>query len=840
MKKIFFAIIIFVTAISAVSADTVAFTALYPTPQGSFDSFKLIPQSETATGTGSLGQPCQVPGKIFFSLENNTHYSCNKNLLEGTSGYSWGYLPGVWRQQGNTIFLSETLNPVTTYIGIGTPETYTTHKLTIANDGSIVAAGPLSGPEGVLSYFNNLTTSGSGTRFIWWPEKAAVRAGGIQTAPDHLDYAINSLFFTPAWDAASIANYSVAFGINNEARGPYSGILGGEYNLIDMPALHSVILNSALSASITLASIASVSAGGTIADSTHSFASGTHAEISQSNYSAILNSGGIARAPYSFIGGAVPNPDSSYNPWEVLGELTTLSNLEIQIFPDTCAAVDNSYGALITNGLCPSEMCEDDRPISHGTFLGGYGVMNCSEYGFTGGGSQHMMHESPLSVIGGGQRNSMIYGYNNTILGGENNRAGGGQLPLPPASPAVMHYGSYQFIGGGKDNIVHTDYSVVAGGENNEAGSLKNSGLHATHAAVGGGKGNKSWGKASFIGGGENNRIGACGDANCSTIINDPSDNSGSHAVIMGGKNNRNAGDYAFIGAGENNTITENGDYSVIEGGKNVTVNGAYSWAFGKNVVVNADNSWVFGFTNDDADPITVDKNNVVIFYNEDAPVFLSNHIVTNTVLNFLQPGELPETWGVNAVVEVGSLKAETLILTEPPVSTTPIANLSIINDCLPTGYGACIGQEDLAEVFDSSEEVSPGDLLVLDDNSREIILAKSRRAYDGNIIGVVSSSPAMIFNDEALVSDFSTTAEKTIKPPVALTGQVPCKVTLENGPIAYGDLLTSSSTPGHAMKATDRERSLGAVVGKALEPFDEKTNKGAETGMITIFVSLQ
>jgi len=45
---------------------------------------------------------------------------------------------------------------------------------------------------------------------------------------------------------------------------------------------------------------------------------------------------------------------------------------------------------------------------------------------------------------------------------------------------------------------------------------------------------------------------------------------------------------------------------------------------------------------------------------------------------------------------------------------------------------------------------------------------------------------------------------------------------TTENGPIQIGDLLVSSSTPGVAMKGSDREDCVGAVVGKALEPLEE------------------
>jgi hypothetical protein len=69
---------------------------------------------------------------------------------------------------------------------------------------------------------------------------------------------------------------------------------------------------------------------------------------------------------------------------------------------------------------------------------------------------------------------------------------------------------------------------------------------------------------------------------------------------------------------------------------------------------------------------------------------------------------------------------------------------------------------------------------------------------------------------------------------PLAIIGIVPCKVSAENGPIQPGDLLVSASTPGHAMKGTDRSKMLGAVVGKALEPLRQGK------GTIQVLVTLQ
>jgi hypothetical protein len=68
----------------------------------------------------------------------------------------------------------------------------------------------------------------------------------------------------------------------------------------------------------------------------------------------------------------------------------------------------------------------------------------------------------------------------------------------------------------------------------------------------------------------------------------------------------------------------------------------------------------------------------------------------------------------------------------------------------------------------------------------------------------------------------------------MAVVGIVPAKVSAENGPIKVGDLLVTSSTPGYAMKGTDRSRLVGAVVGKAMARLD------SGKGVIEVLVTLQ
>jgi hypothetical protein len=68
----------------------------------------------------------------------------------------------------------------------------------------------------------------------------------------------------------------------------------------------------------------------------------------------------------------------------------------------------------------------------------------------------------------------------------------------------------------------------------------------------------------------------------------------------------------------------------------------------------------------------------------------------------------------------------------------------------------------------------------------------------------------------------------------VALTGRVYVQADTVNGPIQPGDLLTTSLTPGRAMKVTDHARAQGAILGKAM------TGLAAGEGLVLVLVSLQ
>jgi hypothetical protein len=125
--------------------------------------------------------------------------------------------------------------------------------------------------------------------------------------------------------------------------------------------------------------------------------------------------------------------------------------------------------------------------------------------------------------------------------------------------------------------------------------------------------------------------------------------------------------------------------------------------------------------------------------------------------------------------------------------------------------------------------EYEPGDVLEIDRQAHRG-LTLSRHSYATLVAGIYSTKPGVLASPHTIDDAVSKAGEI----PLAIVGIVPCKVTTENGSIAPGDLLVTSSRAGFAMKGTDRRRMLGAVVGKALEPLP----KG--TGMIQVLVTLQ
>ena len=134
----------------------------------------------------------------------------------------------------------------------------------------------------------------------------------------------------------------------------------------------------------------------------------------------------------------------------------------------------------------------------------------------------------------------------------------------------------------------------------------------------------------------------------------------------------------------------------------------------------------------------------------------------------------------------------------------------------------------DYAEGFNVTEPaaIGPGSVLIIDP-AHPGKLALSRGPYDPKVAGIVAGANGLSSGVRLGAGEFDHD--------VALAGRVYCNVDARDSGIEPGDLLTTSATPGHAMKALEHERAHGAILGKAMERMEQ-----GKTGQILVLVSLQ
>ena len=144
------------------------------------------------------------------------------------------------------------------------------------------------------------------------------------------------------------------------------------------------------------------------------------------------------------------------------------------------------------------------------------------------------------------------------------------------------------------------------------------------------------------------------------------------------------------------------------------------------------------------------------------------------------------------------------------------------------TCFDVAIKNADCAEEFDleCAGAAAPGTVMCLSAEGR---LRPSATAYDKRVAGVVSGAgeykPGMVLDRKS---------GRDGRAPLALVGKVYCKVDARYSPIDVGDLLTTSDTPGYAMKVGNPWRAFGSVIGKALRPL------ASGQDLIPILVALQ
>jgi len=159
----------------------------------------------------------------------------------------------------------------------------------------------------------------------------------------------------------------------------------------------------------------------------------------------------------------------------------------------------------------------------------------------------------------------------------------------------------------------------------------------------------------------------------------------------------------------------------------------------------------------------------------------------------------------------------------------------------------------DLAEyILDTFADTEPADVVVADPENDESVI-KSSKPFDSSVVGVISTDPHMVMGMELVMNEETGEMYEDVNAAqLTVTGRIPVKVTDENGPIQRGDLLTTSSKPGHAMKwslldvnqakdfeelksiLAENERRHHSILGKALGSYE------SGDGEIIALLSLQ
>jgi hypothetical protein len=144
------------------------------------------------------------------------------------------------------------------------------------------------------------------------------------------------------------------------------------------------------------------------------------------------------------------------------------------------------------------------------------------------------------------------------------------------------------------------------------------------------------------------------------------------------------------------------------------------------------------------------------------------------------------------------------------------------------------LGGSDVAEPYNVAPagdiKAIPGYVVAIDPDKVGQMRVVSK-AYDKTVAGIISGANGI--NPGITLRQKGTIADGEL--PVASIGRVWCWCDADaNGAIEAGDMLTTSDTPGHAMKVSDHSRANGSVIGKAMSSL--KSGKG----LVLVLVSLK
>lgn len=444
-----------------------------------------------------------------------------------------------------------------------------------------------------------------------------------------------------------------------------------------------------------------------------------------------------------------------------------------------------------------------------------------------GGGPSNFASNSLSGVVVGGGINNVAGGNQSFIGGGYQNHAFG-YISTIAGGAYNTGNGSEAVVGGGAYNTAGL-YGTVAGGDENTA-----SGVDST---VGGGLINVASGDYSFVGGGSSDS-GTNGNLA-----------SGAFSAVVGGDDDQATADYAAVGGGVYNTAS--GAWSTVPGGSlnvasatssfaagyraHAATSGSFVWADSSaasdftstanyQFLLRASGGVGIGTTQTPPGGLRVDSGGLAVTgasspnYPGAAGVFLEKFGTTaGAIYAYDYTASAPLSLALNSPggnVGIGTL--------------SPLYKLDV-NGTTRTHSIIITGGSDLAEPFRMDGAELPKGSVVVIDKEHPGELKVSSTAYDRTVAGIVSGAnginPGIALHQEGALDGDQN---------VALSGRVYVLADASSGSIEPGDLLTTSDTPGHAMKVVDHARAQGAIIGKAM------TGLAKGTGMVLVLVTLQ
>ncbi len=411
-------------------AANMTITKYYPALSGEYDKFRFFPRSV------DLVNPCPI-GTLYVNSTNQIQY-CHDNSGTG----NWGPITDAWTQIGDDIYPTDTLISPNLHVGIGTktPE----FKLSLQNDAGIIAKGNFGSG-------NVLPALGASSRLIWYPRKAAFRAGYVSGNQ---------------WNDINIGDYSIGLGQDATASGDYS-VVGGGYTNTASGQYSTVIGGQNNTASGDYSAV--IGGKGSVASGAYSIIVGNAMQIASGDYSTIVGgNAGRALADYTtLIGGGGINSVSTHYSTIISGQANVIDQISGSAVGYALIGNGNSnkarhnYTAIFAGG--------DNSTIAPYASIGS-GTNNTAGFDNSGiisglysriSGGDMNTTQADYATISGGARNLAAGAYS-TIGSGIDNMTNGAYSTLGTGSGVIIN-GDYSTSMNGYYNIVAGDYSWVEG-----------------------------------------------------------------------------------------------------------------------------------------------------------------------------------------------------------------------------------------------------------------------------------------------------------------------------------------------------------------------------------------